>query len=323
MRILIVGAGSVGQVYGYYLQRGGCDVHVYVRDRYAAEAAAGFVLYPPGARTPVRFTPAGVHTGLETVRAGAWDQVWLCVPSDALRGPSIPDVVGAAGGATVISLLPGLRDRDALLGFVPAERLGIGLITFSSWHAPLAGEALPEPGMAWWNPPMTPNLFEGPGAEAVVTALRRGGAPAAVGSATRAAALGSSLLVPIVAAMEVAGWSFAGLRGDRPAALAAAASQEALTISAAHGGFGTGPHRLAANLTAIRLLTWLAPLLTPMDFEVFLRVHFSKVGVQTMLALDTWITEGERRRLPVSGLQALRAALAQARADRAGGPGHG
>jgi 2-dehydropantoate 2-reductase len=316
MRVLIVGAGSVGQVYGWHLERGGADVHVFVREKYADEARAGFVLYPPGQKAPVRWTPRGVVTSADAVRAQAWDQVWLCIPSPALRGPWLAELVAAMGSATLVSMLPGLRDRELLDSLVPPERLVLGLISFSSWHAPLTDEALPEPGMAWWHPPLTPNLYEGPKAavDAIVSTLRAGGCPAARGAATATAARGSSFLVNVVAAMECAGWTFAGLRGGPWADLAAGAASEALTISSAHLGVARGPLGLLMSPIVVRLATRLAPWIAPMDFEAFLRVHFSKVGAQTSMAIDTWIDDGRTRGLPVASLESLAKALQAARA---------
>jgi 2-dehydropantoate 2-reductase len=202
---------------------------------------------------------------------------------------------------------------------VPPERLVIGLIAFSAWHAPLAGEPLPEPGMAWWHPPMNPSLFEGPTAavDPIVAALRKGGCPAARGPATATAARGSSFLVPVIAAMECAGWTFAGLRTPRWSQLSADAVDEAMTISCAHLGIGRGPMAMLASPLVIRLATRLLPLVAPMDFEAFLRVHFSKVGEQTQLALDTWVAEGRARSLPVANLVALADELRRVRGGAA------
>lgn len=46
MKILVVGAGAVGQVYGYYFQRGGCEVTFFVRDKYRSEMEQGLTLFP-------------------------------------------------------------------------------------------------------------------------------------------------------------------------------------------------------------------------------------------------------------------------------------
>src|SRR5690554_7703480 len=44
-RILMVGAGAVGQTYGYHLSRGGADVTFFVKEKYRAEAEAGFLMH--------------------------------------------------------------------------------------------------------------------------------------------------------------------------------------------------------------------------------------------------------------------------------------
>jgi len=319
MRVLMVGAGSVGQVYGWHLQQAGVEVHVFVRPKYVEEAHAGYVLYPPGVRTPIRFHPSGVVTSPAEVAAQTWDQVWLCVSSTAVRGAWLAELTAAMGDAVLVSLLPGLRDRDTVAPLVPPERLVIGLIAFSAWHAPLAGEPLPEPGMAWWHPPFTPSQFQGAPAAVrpIVAALKKGGCPAIAADATAMAARGSSFLVPLVAAMECAGWAFAGLRTARWASLAAAAANEALTISTSHLGISPGPLAWVLTPTLVRAATRVVPLVAPMDFEAFLKSHFSKVGDQTLLALDLWVVEGESRSLPVAALTELAAELRRARGDAA------
>ena len=41
LRVLLVGAGAVGQVYGYHLQKGGAQVAFFVRPKHRAEAEGG------------------------------------------------------------------------------------------------------------------------------------------------------------------------------------------------------------------------------------------------------------------------------------------
>jgi 2-dehydropantoate 2-reductase len=127
------------------------------------------------------------------------------------------------------------------------------------------------------------------------------------------AARGSSFLLPLVAAMECAGWTFAGLRSARWAGLAAVVAKEALTISTSHLGISPGPLAWVLSPTLVRLATRVVPLVAPMDFEAFLRSHFSKVGDQTLLALDLWISEGQGRSLPVAALTELAGELRRAR----------
>ena len=45
LRCLLVGAGSVGQVYGCHLKRGGAEVRYLVRSAYVEDARKGFTLH--------------------------------------------------------------------------------------------------------------------------------------------------------------------------------------------------------------------------------------------------------------------------------------
>ena len=315
MRILMLGAGSVGQIYGHFLQRGGAEVHVYVRSKYVAEAEAGYPLVKAGARPTTTFKPDGVVTDAEGVAAGKWDQLWLCVSSAGLQGSWLAPLVAAAPGATLVSLLAGLRDREALAALVPPERLVLGVITFSAWHSPLSADDPTPPGMAFWFPPLSPSTFQG-GADRVdpiVQTLQAGGCPATRGDATSTTVRGSAFLMGVVAGMEVGGWSFAGLRDRARLALTAGAAREALAIGSASAGIKGGPMGQLMRPSVISLLTRLAPMVTPFDIERFLVVHFTKVGEQTLMAFDAWIDEGRARNLSVAKLEAMRAELKRVR----------
>ena len=122
MKVLIVGAGAVGQAYGYHLQRGGAEVAFFVRERYRAELSGGVVVYPLNRKdpwTPVGFADFGLHSEWTTVAAETWDQVWLAVPSTGIRTGWLPDMMAAIGDAVVVALQPGLDDRALLPGAAP------------------------------------------------------------------------------------------------------------------------------------------------------------------------------------------------------------
>lgn len=317
-RVLLVGAGAVGAVYGRHLQKAGDTVAFYVKEKYRAETAAGFTMYALSeSKAPVRFEGFEVLCSLDEVAARPWDEVWLCVSSPALRGGWLGPLVEAAKGARVVSFQPGLRDGELLLEAVPAERLVKGIIAFSSWHAPLPGEVLDPPGTAYWFPPLSPCLFQGPGAQEVARRLSKGGCPSRVGDADAMTARGSAFLNTAVAALECAGWTFAALREGPWSGLAADAGSEALDIATAHLGIGRGPMGALTQGFIVRAATRAVPLVAPFDFEAFLKLHFTKVGDQTLQALDTWIAEGQRQGKAVGRLQELRAALVQARARQA------
>lgn len=336
-RVLVVGAGAVGQSYGHCLARGGAELTFLVKPKHAAEAARGFSVYPlnrPAARRgePQRLAGFGVLTSPEEVAARAaqapWDAVWLCVSATALRGPWLGPLLAATGDATVVLLTPGLEDREHVLGAmeeaaVPraraAARLVQGVITLLAFHAPLEGEAAGAdalgaraPGIAYWFPPRAKLPLAGESARvgALVAALRRGGCRARRDpGAARAGAMASALMMPYLAALEAAGWRFAAVRRSPDLVTAGRAGREALAVVAAETGARAPWSARLARPWVVRLVSRLANLFIPFDIEVFLRVHFTKVGDQTRFMLGRYAALASARGLPHAHLDALRARM--------------
>ena len=127
MRVVIVGAGAVGQTYGFMLAASGAQVTFLVRPRYVDAMKDGVWVYPE-AKGPVRWTDYDLTT--EPIPC---DQVWFCVSSTAL--PHCPlDWPGALG----VFLQPGLHDRELMRQHFSEHRD----LTFDLFHqSPLwAGE---------------------------------------------------------------------------------------------------------------------------------------------------------------------------------------
>lgn len=319
-RILVVGAGAVGLVFGHHLARGGAAVSFLVRDKYAADCRQGFTLYPLNRsrrqRTrPVRFDGAPILTDVREVAAQTWDQVYVTVSSTALRTGWFAEVAAAIGDATVVLLQAGPDDRAYALGHLPEGRLVQGLISLISYPAPLPGETrFPDPGMAYWFPPLAPSPMSGPPGrrDAVVAALRAGGLPAR-GAADVAALTGpaTAATMPLLLHLEASGWSFAravwGRGADgRRLTTAFGASREALAIVAAEAGRRPpAVFKLLLHALPLRLLIRVARALLPLDLETYLRAHFTKVGDQTRLYVQRYIELGRELQLPVSALQAI------------------
>ena len=311
LRVLIVGAGSVGQLYGHIFQRGGATVEVYVRPEYAEEAAEGFTVYDrsQGLDDPMKFIPEAVRTAPGQIRERHYDAIVLCIPSTGLRGEWIEEFGPATGEATVITLTPGLEDREFLGRYIDEERIGAGLITAVAYPAPMQGETAPQPGTAFWLPPMTPAFFEGPAEriDPVVSALKKGGMSARrVKNLARRAAFGSAVLIPFVAVLETQDWSLSKLRGDKEAmGLLADVVDEA--IGAVEEYLGTKRPLAARLLSPLTFSGALiaAPKVPPFDLETYLRVHFTKVGEQTRLLLGEFVDQRERAGEDSPALQTL------------------
>lgn len=294
-KVLLVGAGAVGQVFGRHLQKGGAEVSFFVREKYAEEVRQGFWMAPWDRRDallhPVRFEGFGVLSSLEEVRKSRWDQVYLCVSSTALRAGWLADLAQAIGDAVVVALQPGVHDRELLHQHIAPERLVMGTISFLSYHAPLSDESVRHPCTAYWFPPLSPTPFSSPSTEnrrAVMDALKRGKLPvAAARDVVDSSAYISAMLMHLVAALECNGWSFRQL----------ARSADLLTIRNAtlevfHAFRGTyrppAPlwlFRLFLRPLCMRFALALAPKIVPFSIERFLAVHFEKVGDQTVMLL--------------------------------------
>lgn len=316
MKVLLVGAGAVGQVYGHFLAQGGAEVAFMVRPKYAAAARDGFVLYPRKRgkpATPVRFEGFDVLTEIAEVAARDWDAVILCVSSTALRsGTWVADLMPAIGDATVVTLQPGLDDYAFLTERVPAERVVSGLIALASWTAPLDGEPAGASGTAYWVPPMAKFPFSGERAASIVAAFRAGGMPARRHRDVQtAAAFAVPLLQAQICALECAGWSFANVRADKPLRRAAFdVMREASAVAAIERG---AKPPLPQRLLRPTLISWilrLAARLAPMDIERFFQFHYTKVKDQSRDLLDTWIERADAGGLESSALRDMRERLA-------------
>jgi hypothetical protein len=312
-KILVVGAGAVGLVYGRHLQRAGCDVTYYIRDKYRAQAQAGYPMYPlntGGRDKPVVFDKFGIVTSAEQVaEAGPFTQVWLCVSSPGLRGEWLPPILrGAGDDASVVLLTNGLFDR-ALIGAVTGdERICQGIISMISYQGPLPTESLPEPGCVYWFPPMGPSPFSGTAkrVKAIVENLKRGGCPAK-SHPDVAAVVGfpTAVFMPLLLALEAASWTFDGLGKGDGLQRAVGASKEAIASVKARTGH-TPPFGMRFNSPmAVRLLLKLAPIVIPLPLETYLAYHFTKVGEQTRMYVREYIQTATDNGLPSDNLREL------------------
>lgn len=329
MKALLVGAGAVGQVYGRHLARGGAAVTFYVKPKYADAARSGFVLYPLNDKraqdNPTHFTDLEVVTDMAAVGEASWDLVLLCVSSTALRkGTWVDELAAAIGDAHVVSFAPGLVDHAFLCERFDPERIINGAIALSSYAAPLPNEEVPEPGTAYWVPPLTKLPFSGPPevTKSLVATLRRGGMPAKVTKDARVTtAFGGAILNTQMIALECAGWSFDRLDQDRELSkLGFASAKEALAIASKQMARKPPLAMRMLRRWQLRLFTRLARRMAPMDLETFFRVHYTKVGDQGRFIFDSYISLGQEHGIPTPALGALRERLREVQAARAPEP---
>jgi 2-dehydropantoate 2-reductase len=315
--IAIVGAGSLGQPFGYYLNRGDAEITYVVKQKYAADARDGFTLHEwgvVGSPTAHSFSEFDVVVDYEDLERHAYDQLWLCLPSPAIRGDWLDACLEAVGSTTLVSIQPGLRDRDHLEAHYPADRIVSARASLVAYPAPLPGEDLPEGDVAFIRPPGE-RIWVGGGARDrnndVADALRAGGCPSGVRTDVRAATLRSgAVMETAVAGLELADWQLTSFRGHPAATTAADAAREALEVVAEYTNTSVP---LGAKFAAGRTpLSWglsIGHWLAPFNLEAYLERHFTKVGDQTRAHLDEWIALGHDFNLTTEALESLRTQL--------------
>ena len=316
-KVLIVGAGAVGQVYGLHMQRGGASVAVFVKDKYAEAARQGYTLHRVR-RAATRFVPDTVVSDAAGVEEqGPWDQVWLCMSSTALQGWKEAGAVLRAAGprATVLCLTTGIEDVEFVSAKIGGlDRLVEGLITMISWHAPLPGQQVDPAGVAYWLPPGAAPPFSGDATRVgrLVTTLKKGGYRAKVVKSVRTRnAFGAATLLPLMAGLEMAAWSFKTFRKGRWLGVATRAGREGHAIAASRLGVRHAKwlSAIALNPTIVGFIAWIAPWFVPFPLETYLKEHFTKVGDQTRSHLRRYLELAEEHTLPCVGLRELREGL--------------
>ncbi len=314
MRVLVVGAGAVGQTFGYHLQQGGAEVHFLVKPAYAEACRGGYTLLDlrrGGVEAPLRFHPDGVCTGTDEVHAQRFDVVLITVNSAALTlGTWLEELVAAAPEATIAGLQPGLGDWDRVRELAGAERVIWGVIELIAYQSPLPGAEGPE-GVAYWIPSWLMFPFSGPSGRVapLVQAFRAGGLRSReVEDVTVLTAVGAPALNLHMAALEAAGWSLDALMAD--------GELLQLTSAAVREASGAAAHSLGVSVPLwvrwmrpwhLRLLARFARRTLPLDLETYLRFHFTKVGEQTRMSLERWIATAEEAGLPSEAMRAIRA----------------
>lgn len=306
-KVLIIGAGAVGSVYGYHLHKGGAKVTFYVKQKYREAVAAGMVLYPlkgPEKGMTIHFDAYDVVTPVDDLTGRNFDQVWICVSSPALMTGWLDDLLPYVGEATILYMQAGLKDREYMEARVTPDRLCAGVIQMISWQAPLETEEYDPPGIAYWWP-KGKNPFSGARGrvDEIVRLLNDGGwASSIVDDAQQKTMFMSCIMMPYMAGLEVSGWKFKDF-GKKGAALASAASREARAIIQPGGSAFMA--WLISSKFGLKFITWMAPKVMPFDIETYLEYHFTKVGDQTRAKLAHYQVLADERGKPATAIKAL------------------
>lgn len=317
-KVLLLGAGAVGQVYGYHLAKAGAEVSFKVRPKYLEETRQGFDLYELGIthapKGPSKLIPTNVLTTDEEVAATTWDQVWLCIPSTSLQGDWFASFAEAIGDATIVKFGHGPTDHAYVEAHVPSTQVVDGMIGYIAYQGPLEDEKVQDDGMLYWLPPGSPSLFDGEDSgrlSEVLGMLSDGGCAAKQGAGIKhKSAFPTAVLMPFLVALELNDWNFAKVKKSDKLDLASQATREAAEAIAREIDATTPAPIKLQRPWVLKMLLGVAPCITPLPLETYLAYHFTKVGAQTRRNIDLYIQMCERADLPSPSLQALQRALA-------------
>lgn len=313
-KILLVGAGAVGLVYGMQLADAGNDVSFLIKEKYAEEMAQGVILYnlnrDKARKKPIRFSQYKTLTSWQSAAEVQWDMIVLCISSVALHeGFDFEGLTRALGGATLVMLQPGPEDMALVQQHVDASHIVQGMITLISYHTPMPGETTPVPGTAFWLPPVVPMPFAGPvdrRTEVIRTFIGAGIAAKSIQDMRTQSLHTTAFFMTFLTALEASEWKFKRLRDDSVmiARFLNAAREAAAAIAARHGV--KEPFWLPwVSPWIVKSLLRVAPHALPLDVEQFLKAHFTKVKAQTKLLLNCYLLDAKAAGLSAGQLSIL------------------
>lgn len=296
MNVLIVGAGSVGQVYGYFLSQGGANVTFLVKQKYAEELRAGLKLFPLNEnRKPqaLVYTKFQVISDLPDVAKTKWDFIILTVPSDVLYTPWLNEFAQQVpSGTPVVSLQPGHHDRLELKKFFPENMLLAGIISLIAFSTPLDPLGPQEKGTAFWLPPLAKAPFDGDASilKPLLSVFHKGHFPCThktfLNQPARLA-YGGAFLGVFIKVLSEREWKLdVFYQAEAPQAFLNDLKYYYARIARSFNL----PMPAALDFLKPGMISWMiriARWVFPFDLEIYLKVHFTKVGPQMRLNLQS------------------------------------
>ena len=108
--------------------------------------------------------------------------------------------------------------------------------------------------------------------------------------------------MPLLLGLERESWSFRQFTGTSALKDSLNAVKETLKIAAAQSGQSVPLWRYALVPALFKTILWLGERVLPLPLETYLKYHFTKVGEQTRLFIESYIRLGQARGLPTSHL---------------------
>ncbi len=279
MKVLIIGCGAVGQVYGLFLQQAGVTLGYLDRPEKAeilkeALEHAGLPIYQvtrAHRRDPIPHRLEHYQVVMDAAQSQRFqpDQVWFTVPSPVYYSEWFKEFVQQVPAAQVVCFAPeGARPeffQDVDSG---QARLVFAGTTFMAWQGSLDGGGGRAEGVNFWRPGLGIPLV---GAEKtcreVGQVLKKAGFRFTMGRpGSHAQAATTALMTAFTVGLELSGWSLKAFRRSPWLKQAAGAAREAVLSQLPRTGAFTKALLSVPLLSAAFYLAALAlPPLFPFD----------------------------------------------------------
>jgi voltage-gated potassium channel Kch len=317
MKILIVGCGAVGQVFGLALQKAGVDLALYdlpanTERLELGRSQGGLPLFqvsrqhqhPPMA---YRLTNYQVVKNMAEIIDFKPDQTWFATPSLVYYSEWFRKFLARIPCPRVVCYVPeGGRSE-----FYPEDgqdRLVFGGTTFMAWQGDLnGGGGVPE-GVNFWRSPLAiPLIGTEKACGEVKLLLKKAGFRATVGKPdSHMQATVTAIMTAFVAGLELSGWSLKVFRRRPNLGNAARACREAvlgqLPVAGSLKRFLLGVPVFAASFFLADLFL---PLFFPFEIEEYLKFHYTKTRDQTLGLLELFIKDCEKNKRPAEEIREL------------------
>jgi len=300
MKVLIVGCGAVGQVYGLALQQAGVSLGLLDRPAAAEKLArareqGGLPLFQVTRKDtiPHWLKHYQVIADAEESRRFEPDQIWFTTPSQVYYSDWFREFLQQVPSRRVVCFTPeGSRPEFFPEGL--GERVLFGGTTFMAWQGDLGGGGGRPEGVNFWRSPLGTPLAGSPQAcREMAQLLKQAGFRVMLekpGSHSQASM--TAAMTAFTAGLELAGWSLKAYRNSPWLRRAAGACREAILGQNPGAGAFTRFLLSAPVLTAcFFMVAFLLPLLFPFDVEKYLKFHYTKTRDQTLVLLNVFMKD--------------------------------
>jgi len=317
MKVLIVGCGAVGQVYGLALQNAGVtlgflDQPATVEKLVQKREKGGLLLFQiPNKRhedpIPHRIKDYQVVTSMEESRQFEPDQIWFTTPSQVYYSDWFRTFLQQVPSKRVVCFVPEGNRPEFLIDQI-GDRVIFGGTTFMAWQGDLEGGGGMPDGINFWRSPLGIPLSGSQDAcMEVAKLLKQAGFKVMLekpGSHAQVAV--TAVMTAFVAGLELAEWSLSKYRKSPWHRVAAGACREAVNGQLKKPGLFTRFLLRSSVLTACFSLTArIMPMLFPFDVEKYLKFHYTKTHKQSLLLLDLFLKDSSKCGIPITNIQKL------------------